>query len=243
MQKINNLVYFLLLMLTISLSGSCEAQVNKKSDGAGNKKETREVSSFSSLELAISANVYLRQGASQKLELQGDAEDLEKIITEVSGSSLKIKTRSGSWNLGRIDVYLTMQDIEALKISGSGSIKSETPVKSNNLELVISGSGNINIDDLAVQSISSVISGSGNINYSGSSEAGNSKLVVTGSGNINAEGLSSKDVSVTITGSGDAKVNGSSSINVQITGSGSVYYKGQGVIDAKVTGSGRVKKI
>jgi hypothetical protein len=228
--------------MAIGLSGSCEAQV-KKSGSAGEKKETRNVSAFQSLELAISANVYLRQGGNESLELQGDAEDLEKIVTEVSGSTLKIKTKAGSWNIGHIDVYITMKDIESLTISGSGSIKAETGIKSGNLNMVISGSGNINIGDLTAQSVSSIISGSGNINYSGGSEASSSKLVVTGSGNINAESFSSKDVSVTITGSGDAKVNGSNNINVQITGSGSVYYKGQGTIDAKVTGSGRVKKI
>ncbi len=243
MQKKYSLVYFLVLIMTIGL-GSCQAQTGKKEkSSAGQTKETRNASSFSSLDLAISANVFLRQGSPQSVVLEGDADDIDKVVTEVSGSELKIKTRPGTWNIGRINVYITVENIKELNISGSGSIKAETAIKSENLSLVISGSGNINIPQLSVQSVSSVISGSGNISYSGSTGAGKSKLVVTGSGNINAEGLTTNDVTVNITGSGDCKVNANENLEVQITGSGSVFYKGKAMINANVTGSGKVRQI
>jgi hypothetical protein len=244
MQKKNYFVYFLLFLMSLSINGGCQAQTGSRDKGTSdNKKETRNVSSFNSLDLAISANVFIKQGGSQSVVLEGDASDLEKIETEVSGSQLKIKTRSGRWNLGEITVYITMQDVKDLNISGSGSIKTETPIKSTNLSLVISGSGSMNLPDLTAREVSCVISGSGNISYSGTSQADNSKIVVTGSGNVNAEGLNSKDARVTITGSGDCKVSASENLNVQITGSGSVYYKGKAMINANVTGSGKVRQI
>lgn len=233
-----------MFLMIISISGSCQAQTNNRDRNSGGEtKEKREVAKFQSLDLAISATVHLRQGGSQSLELEGDADDLEKIITEVSGSELKIKTRPGSWNIGRVTVYLTMEQIEDLNISGSGSIKAETGIKSNNLSMVISGSGSINIPDLSVQRVSSVISGSGNISYAGNSTTNDSKIVVTGSGNVNAEGLGSNNANITITGSGDCKVNANEKLDVQITGSGSVFYKGKALINANVTGSGKVRQI
>ncbi len=238
-----NLVYIVLFLMAVSITG-CQAQTNKKErSSAGQKKETRNVSSFNSLDLSISANVLLKQGSGVSLELEGDANDLEKIETVVSGSTLKIKTRPGSWNIGRITVYLTMAEIENLSISGSGNIKAETDIKANDLDLVISGSGNINLPNLSAREVSSVISGSGNISFSGNGNANSSKMVVTGSGNINAENFSANSADVRITGSGDCKVNASDKLDVHITGSGSVYYKGKAQIDASVTGSGKVRQI
>lgn len=239
-----NLVYIVLFLATISITSSCQAQNGRKeSSSAGQKKETRNVSSFNSLDLSISANVLLKQGSGISLELEGDANDLEKIETVVSGSTLKIKTRPGSWNIGRITVYLTMANIENLSISGSGSIKGETGIKANNLNLVISGSGNINLPDLSAKEVTSVISGSGNISFSGNGSSSYTKMVVTGSGNINAENFNANSADVRITGSGDCKVNANDKLDVHITGSGSVFYKGKAMINANVTGSGKVRQI
>lgn len=243
MQK-KNLVYIVLFLMGVSFTGSCQAQVSNNEKSSSEKtKETRNVSSFSSLDLAVSANVLLKQGSEPSLVLEGDPSDLEKIITEVSGSELKIKTRPGSWRIGRINVYLTMNQIEDLNISGSGNIKAETAIKTDKLGLVISGSGNINLPDLSAREVSSVISGSGNINYSGNGAASYSRINVTGSGNVNAEGFSTNEADVHITGSGDCKVFANEKLDVHITGSGSVFYKGKAMIDAKVTGSGKVRQI
>jgi hypothetical protein len=242
--KAINLVYIVLLLTTLSITGSCDAQTSKKEKSSGGqKKETRNVPSFNSLDLAISANVLLKQGSGLSLELEGDADDLEKIETEVSGSTLKIKTRPGSWNIGRITVYLTMQSIEELRISGSGSIKAETDIKTNNLDMNISGSGNISIPNLSAKEVSSEVTGSGNISFSGNGSANYSKMEVTGSGNINAENFVANSANVRITGSGDCKVNASDKLEVNITGSGSVFYKGKAMINADVTGSGKVRQI
>lgn len=244
MRTKNLFLYFLLLVSILLVNGSCQVQASSgEKSSLGSTKETRNVSTFKSIELAISVNVILKQGEPQSVVLEGDAEDLEKVVTDVSGSGLKIKTRPGSWSMKRVDVYITVQNIEDLKISGSGSIKNDGAIKADDMDLAVSGSGNINISDLTVQNISAVISGSGNITYSGNTAIKESKLVVTGSGNINAEGLSSGDAKVNITGSGDCKVNATENLNVQITGSGSVMYKGKAMINANVTGSGKVRQM
>jgi hypothetical protein len=241
MQKKNHLVYFLLLLMILCINGSCQVQTGKsQNEKSGNTTEIRDVSKFDGIDLTISANIYLKQGSPQSVKLEGNADDLAKVVTDVSGSELKIKSRPGSWNIHHVDVYITMENIENLTISGSGSIKSETLVSSNNLSLIVSGSGNINVPELTVKNVSSVISGSGNISYAGKSLAEDAKIVVTGSGNVNSNGLEVKKADVTITGSGDCNVYADEKLEVQITGSGSVTYKGKALIDANVTGSGKV---
>lgn len=241
-----NLLLNILMIMTISIGiiGSSQAQSGKKNRNNGDQtKETRNVSSFNAIDLSISASVYLKQEGTTSLVIEGSANDLEKIITEVSGSELKIKTRPGTWNIGRVSIYISMKEIKDLNISGSGNIKTETPINASNLSLKISGSGNINIPELSAQSVSAVISGSGNIAYAGTNAVNETKIVVTGSGNVNAEGLNAKDAHVNITGSGDCKVNASNKLDVLITGSGNVFYKGKALVNASVTGSGKVRQI
>lgn len=242
MQK---LAYFLLLILGIGIHGSCQSQAseNKINTSGSQGKDTRTVSSFNAIDLAISADVFVRQGGTQSLVLEGSDNDLEKVVTEVSGTELKIKTRPGTWRIGRVTIYITMQDVEKLHISGSGNIKSENGIQSKDLELSISGSGNITIPDLTTSKVNATISGSGNISYSGKSSAEESKVMVIGSGNIDAQEFTAKDTRVTITGSGDCKVNASENLDIMITGSGNVYYSGKAQINANVTGSGKVRQI
>lgn len=241
----NKLGYIFLFFMVVTMVGGCQIQASNhhdKSSGA-NTTEERNVAKFDAVDLSISADVHLKQGSPQKVELVGDADDLAKVVTDVSGSELKIKTRPGTWRINHITVYITVENVKGLCISGSGSINGESDIKTGNLDLTVTGSGNISIPGLTAQNISSTISGSGNISYSGNSQAEKADLTVTGSGNIKSEGLEAKDVEVQITGSGDCSVFASNKLNVQITGSGSVYYKGKALINADVTGSGKVRQM
>jgi hypothetical protein len=91
------------------------------------------------------------------------------------------------------------------------------------LDLSVSGSGNIDLKSSATNSINAKVSGSGNIDCSS---------------------ISSKDVEAKLSGSGNIKVYASNSIDAKISGSGNVYYKGDVQnISTKVVGSGKVLKM
>ncbi|MBS3806023.1 MAG: hypothetical protein KGY60_00835 [Bacteroidales bacterium] len=50
---------------------------------SGDKKVTREVSSFTEIELSVAANLYLKQGSEHRLVLEGDEDELD---VSISGS-------------------------------------------------------------------------------------------------------------------------------------------------------------
>ena len=208
-------------------------------------KETRNVSAFSGVALAFSGDVYITQGAVQKVEIEADKNTLEIIETEVENNVLVLKTKNGHWrDLGQIKAYITMPDISELSVSGSGDMICETIVKTDEIDIKVSGSGSVRMRKLESREVNATITGSGDITLSGSStDQGELDAVITGSGNFNAEELPFAEVDVQITGSGSARVNALKELDTMITGSGSVLYKGNPKISANATGSGRTKSL
>ncbi len=206
--------------------------------------QVRNVSSFDELNLAISGDVYLKQGNAQKVEIEASDKLLEKIDTEVKGSALNIK-----WNeknvrhSEKIKIYITMTKVNALRIAGSGDIMADGLISTDELELKISGSGDIKLADVKANQISSKISGSADISIKGSSTVNSLTVGISGSGDVNAEDLPVNDVEVAIAGSGDCRVYAIEKLKAKVAGSGDVYYKGTATIDSKVAGSGSVKHI
>lgn len=207
------------------------------------KKETRNVGDFKEISLAIPAELQLTQGSKNEVIIEADEDLLEKIITEVREGKLVIKfDRWFSYKgFDKIIVYVTVKDIEKLVLSGSGEIVSKTPIKADDLKLVVTGSGSIIIDDLSANEVGGFISGSGDIRVDGKSKAKVLDATVTGSGDFFASNLEFDKADLTITGSGTIKANVINELEATITGSGRIYYKGNPVIDANITGSGKIR--
>jgi hypothetical protein len=192
-----------LFFLVIALTVSCTTPVMS----GETVKETRDVSPFSSINLAISADVYLTQGAVQKVEIEGDKGSLQEIETSVSDETLKIKTKDYfHGNFGKISIYITVPEIHTLSVSGSGDITAQSSVKTNELDLNVSGSGSIHFKELSARELSATITGSGDIDLASGQAETETDVVITGSGSFSGEGFVAQEVVVTITGSGSAKV-------------------------------------
>jgi hypothetical protein len=207
-------------------------------------KESRDLPVFENVALAFSGDVYITQGSQQHVEIEAAESAMEIIETKVDGNTLVLKTKNGHWHdLGKVNVYITMPEIGKLSISGSGDIICESSIKTNEIDLSISGSGSLRIANLAFQEITADITGSGNMSLKGKGDPGELDVTITGSGSLKAEELSIGEATVTITGSGSATVNVIKELETNITGSGSVFYKGNPIINANATGSGKTRSI
>ena len=211
------------------------------------EEQDRDVSPFSEISLRVSGKLYLKQGSQQSVRVVAKESTLEELITEVKGSELIIRFPNKTWfqrdfNAGKIEIYVTVPDVNSLSVSGSGDILAKE-LEARILNLTVSGSGNITIEDLDSKKVKGAISGSGNISLEDGGVADELSVSISGSGNFDAEGFDADAVSVATSGSGNCKVSSDGSIKARIAGSGSVYYKGNASIDASVAGSGRVKKM
>lgn len=239
-------IYITLFILigAFSLSAiNCNVSTSSsQQDDKTTKKEVRTVEKFDGIGLGISADVKLTQGSPQNVTIEGSAKDLEKIVTELDGSTLKIGTKPGSWHVNKVTIYITMESVKNLQLSGSGSIVAQNAITADNLELHISGSGSLEIADLKAANINSHVSGSGSIKLSGKGSEKH-EVNISGSGDVIANELSTKDVDIHISGSGDCKVNATDKLVARVSGSGDVYYSGKPQIDANVSGSGKIKAL
>lgn len=231
-------IRFITLITLLILSGTqlLVAQTSQK----------REVTAFTEIALKIGANVHVKQGNTQSVEMKGQASTLEKLITEVKDRKLVIRypndTWFNKWNPGTVDIYITMPQIDALIISGSGSIVSEGKIESRILDVTISGSGDIKLDELKAEKVMATLSGSGNIHLFGKQNATELKAIISGSGNVRAIEFPADKVDIKISGSGNCWVNAVKNLEVKLAGSGNVVYRGNPAVDSTVAGSGKVKE-
>lgn len=210
--------------------------------------EVREVSSFSSISLRISGTVFLEQGSRQSLRIEAKSSALEEIITEVKDRTLSIRFKNSnyfrnSFNPGKVNIYITVPEINGLSVSGSGNIIAGNPIETVNLDLAISGSGDISLENLKAERVKTAISGSGDIYIKGGGLADELAVAISGSGKAQMENFMAKNVEAKISGSGNCHINANTSLKAKIAGSGSIYYRGNPQLDASVAGSGRIKKL
>lgn len=226
------------------------------------KKETRNVDTFSQISYRVPGKLYLRQGSQQKVEIEGDEEVLGKIKTTVGGNKLTIETESSwrNWSSNdKVNIYITMKNIESLHVAGSGNLIAESKITANDLDLKVSGSGSMQLEAEADGRINMDVSGSGRIDFKGkgksldSDVSGSGKVAlkatindqsdfgISGSGEIEASGSANR-VRATISGSGKVLAAGfeSNRCEVRISGSGDVEINVKDEIDANISGSGSV---
>lgn len=232
-----------ILIALVAILGITAASV-AQNHVTGNGKmvtQSRSVGSFDAINVSGGMQVLVKQGTTTSLQVEADENLQEYIETEVSGSKLTLRYRNRvSIHGGKVKVYITVPSLNAVSISGSGSISSETAVASaGEFKASISGSGNIRMQTGA-KDVEARISGSGNIELGGN--ANDLDVVISGSGSFKGYNLKTKDASVTISGSGNVETNVDGPLDAKISGSGSVFYKGNAEISLKSSGSGKVKR-
>jgi Putative auto-transporter adhesin, head GIN domain len=184
--------------------------------------ESRNVSGFEEIELQGVGNLSIQQTGSESLTVEAEEDVLPKIRTEVENNRLIIAPEP-STNLQitePINYKLTVKDLNALKLSGSG---------------------NINAEGISTDELATTISGAGTLKAAG--ETDSQDIYISGAGNYEAEDLESKEVKIDVGGAGSAIVNVSDELDAKVSGSGSVKYMGDPTtVKQDVSGAGRVSK-
>lgn len=199
--------------------------------------ETLDLNEFDGIGLRISANVFITQGPIFEVRAEGQANVIRELELDVRNGFWEIDFDRCIRNEDDLRIFITMPNITELQISGSGDIFGENIFIVDDVDLRISGSGDM---DLALEGddINTIISGSGDMRLEGIAD--DISIQISGSGDVFAFGLAGSSADIDIRGSGDAEVFVSSALDVRISGSGDVFYKGDPIIDSRINGSGEI---
>ena len=209
-------------------------------------REVRDVENFTKISFGFAGKLYLKQGSPQKVELEGNRDILEEIETEVDGGRLRIGKEGKwfDWDFGndKITVYITVPNIEGVSVSGSGDIVGQSKIRTDDLELKVSGSGSMELDVEAKGDVEADVSGSGNMNLRGHFESFESD--VSGSGRVVLRANIDNTASFGISGSGKIEASGSADfVRTRISGSGKVLAADLETkrCEVRISGSGDVE--
>lgn len=210
-----------------------------KVKGSKVSTETRTPEAFTGIVLEIPAEVYVKIGDDTKVEITAKRRVLDQILVIVDEDKLVLEYDTCISNPDSIIIFITTNEINLLRISGSGNISSKEVLQPDEIELKIDGSGDIYLK-LEAGTIHAKINGSGDIHLEGSAKT----LIagINGSGDIRAAKLEASNAKVKINGSGDVKVHAVERLNVKINGSGDVRYAGDPELIESVNGSGSIKR-
>jgi hypothetical protein len=207
--------------------------------------QDRHLSGFNGVSVEGSFDVYISQGSTESVIVDAPADQIDHVVTEVRDGSLIIKDKhkngwGNNWtgNHKKVVVHVTVRDINAIGISGSGDVYFRDGIRAEKLDIAVSGSGDA-AGKIEVRKLDISVSGSGNIKING--HANDSNISVSGSGNYSGKELPTVNTNVEVSGSGNASINASSTIAAGVSGSGDVRYTGgaQHVIKSK-SGSGDI---
>ncbi|WP_294470524.1 head GIN domain-containing protein [uncultured Bacteroides sp.] len=212
-------------------------------------KEINNVSDFSSIKVLGSPDVEYRQSNDSKTKVSVYGSDNLVDLLEISTVKgvLKINIKDGVRILSgerRLKVIASSPSLDKVHITGSSDVSLKGTIKGNDLKLKITGSGDIDAENLQYATISTSVEGSGDVDLknvkatvvkaevSGSGDVDikgktqQATLTVNGSGDISADKLTATNVTATVAGSGDISCNASKQLNAKVSGSGDVEYKG-----------------
>lgn len=203
--------------------------------------EVREVGSFSGVKSGEAIDVYLKKGDKESVKVEVTSAKLSDVITEISGSYLKVHMRSGVYrNRGTIKVYVTYVNLNKISASSASNVFSEGTIKTSLMDISVSSAAQI---ELKIESENLTIdaSSAGDIVLEG--KAKSFEVEASSAGDVDAYNLESERVEARASSGGSVKINVTKELDAQASSGGSIRYRGNPMkTNSDSSSGGSVKK-
>lgn len=176
---------------------------------AADKTETRQAGKFSGIDLRAPADVVVSIGASPSITVSGPADVVPLLLTSIHDNVLTIELKEHVTLIRALKVAITTPSLEAVNLAGSGSMNA-SGINGDSLNLNVSGSGSI-VASGRVNTVNVVIHGSGRVDVH-AVHANALNASVHGSGDL--RGYASNAAIIDLAGSGDVQISGRPSTRI-----------------------------
>ncbi len=212
--KKGHVLAFVAALSVVCALTSCVIKVPKKTKKAKIvENSTYLVEPFERIEMLGFFDVEYTQGDSISVRVESSVPISDKVVVTNDGPTLRLdmnnKVRLTNLMNGRnhIKFFITSPDLVAISLLGSGEFDARGKLDTDNLQITIAGSGDIEFDDIICDAVRAEVIGSGDIELK-NVEAPSAQFRITGSGDIKAHLKDCGDVKAELTGSGDIKLDG-----------------------------------
>ncbi|HEY5731313.1 MAG TPA: head GIN domain-containing protein [Anaerolineales bacterium] len=270
MKKRTFWIWVLISLLVLS-TPACSFNFNLGSDGLPGRKvrgsgnvinEDRSVSEFNKVDKSGRGNLIIELGDEETLRIEAEDNLIEYIETHVSNHTLEISIRADidMEPTEEIRYYLTVKSLEAITVSGFGTVSIPAleadrfsvditsfggvmigDLETSSLSVDINSFGGVNIENLKAERLSVNISGAGNLVIHGG-RVDKQEVNISSLGDYEASELASDDADVHLSNLGSATVRVRDHLRIEISSKGAVHYYGDPEVDANVSGPGEVKQ-
>ncbi len=233
------IIWLIILILNITY---VKAQFwTKKIAGNGQiTTESRKVGFYDQITVTGAFHVKIITGNPGTLKVIADENLMPYIETYTKGHKLvmRVNPEFSITHHTKLYIELPADNLSKITLTGSGKVFNNSAFNWDNLKLILTGSGVMEITN-QIKHINVSLTGSGKIYLSGNTEEADYNL--TGSGNINAKDLKAQKIKASITGSGKIYLHAIRVLNARIMGSGNIiYYDQPKKINSKIFGSGDI---
>ncbi len=201
----------LLALAIISTFLGCSAQ----------QVQTREIKPFHKIEASGSVNVYFTQSDTASLTVKADKGDMDNVETKFENGVLVISNRGRLTD--PVKVYVKNPSLSGIETSGATDFKILQTLKTDSLDLVVSGSSDLDAR-IDVKKLKCIQSGASDVTLTGSTESLDAN--VSSASSLKAFGLMSKNGNVVTTGAASAKVYVTEKLMANASGASDIKIKG-----------------
>lgn len=201
------------------------------------------VTNFDTIRVEAPVRILLRTGAGAKGSGEGVREALDRVNLAVSGGTLTVRMAEradNSFEDGMAEVptlYLSTGQLRSANVIGGGALKI-TEVSGIEVELSMSGNGEMIVENADVERLNLYVGGGGKLTISG--KARDVRASVNGPGALEAKGLMAHNASIANDGPGLVRMTVDGPARVVATGSGDTIIEGRPACDITRRGVGRI---
>ncbi|MBP5799797.1 MAG: DUF2807 domain-containing protein [Prevotella sp.] len=198
--------------------------------------QIRPLKGFEKIEILGSPTVYYTQADTFSVRIEGPENLVNNILTSVDDGTLFIRNRGkigmvniNFGNMNDLSVHVTSPDLVSVLLSGSGDFISQKHIDTDEMSIVLRGSGDMTFNDILCDHCTTELTGSGDVDIQ-RLEAITSSVTLIGSGDVELFQCNVQETDITLRGSGDIDVRfdgDCKKVDCQLVGSGDISLRGK----------------
>ncbi len=208
MKRIFGIIVFSLLLFTV---------------GYAQEKDERDVGSFERISVRQGIEVELVKGNDEKITINVSGIDIDRVVTEVRGSTLRIFLDGNRFRNIDVQVSVIFRELSSISVSSSAQVYSQSLIKANYFSIDVSSTGSADLE-IEANSIEIVASSTGSVELKG--KADKIDIDVSSTGSVRAYDLEVEEAYARANSGGSARITVTKKIDARANSGGSIKYRG-----------------